>query len=53
MEYICTICCKDKREDNEFLPATQRYISKRILLSFPGWGCYNKRIEFVFREGED
>jgi hypothetical protein len=30
MEYVCTTCCKDKREDKELLPATQRYISERI-----------------------
>jgi hypothetical protein len=30
MEYVCTICCKEKREDNELLPATDRYISERI-----------------------
>ncbi|MCP5107065.1 MAG: hypothetical protein GY950_27010 [bacterium] len=30
MEYICTTCCKDKREDAGLLPAIQRYLSKRI-----------------------
>ena len=30
MEYVCTSCCKDKRDDRELLPATQRYISERI-----------------------
>ena len=30
MEYICTTCCKDKREDENLLPAIQRYISERI-----------------------
>lgn len=36
MEYLCTTCCKDKRDNDELLPATQRYISERI--------------EFVFKE---
>lgn len=30
MEYLCTICCKDKRTDPELLPAIDRYISERI-----------------------
>ncbi len=30
MEYLCTTCCKAKREDDKLLPATQRYISERI-----------------------
>jgi hypothetical protein len=30
MEYLCTICCKDKRTDPELLPAIERYISERI-----------------------
>ena len=30
MEYICTTCCKDKKEDEGLLPATQRYLSERI-----------------------
>jgi hypothetical protein len=30
MEYVCTTCCKDKRENRELLPATERYISERI-----------------------
>ena len=30
MEYLCTTCCKDKREDDGLLPASQRYISERI-----------------------
>ena len=38
MEYVCTTCCKDKREDEGLLPATQRYISQRI--------------EFVFNESQ-
>jgi len=30
VEYLCTICCKDKRTDPELLPAIDRYISERI-----------------------
>ncbi|NET55020.1 MAG: hypothetical protein F6K47_02080 [Symploca sp. SIO2E6] len=30
MEYICTTCSKDKRTDEVLLPASQRYISRRI-----------------------
>jgi hypothetical protein len=30
MEYVCTTCCKDKKTDEELLPASQRYISERI-----------------------
>jgi hypothetical protein len=30
MEFVCTTCCKDKKEDEELLPATQRYKSERI-----------------------
>ncbi|NEP10318.1 MAG: hypothetical protein F6K14_08870 [Symploca sp. SIO2C1] len=34
MEYICTTCSKNKRKDKILLPATQRYISKRIKFVF-------------------
>lgn len=30
MEYLCTICSKEKRADKEALPALERYLSKRI-----------------------
>ena len=30
MEFICTICCKEKREDSISLPAIERYLSRRI-----------------------
>lgn len=30
MEFLCTICCKDKRIDPGLLPAIQRYVSERI-----------------------
>lgn len=30
MQYICTTCSKNKREDQVLLPANQRYISSRI-----------------------
>jgi hypothetical protein len=30
MEFLCTICCKDKRADPGLLPAIDRYLSERI-----------------------
>jgi len=30
VEYLCTICCKDKRGDPGLLPAIERYRSERI-----------------------
>jgi hypothetical protein len=30
MEFLCTICCKDKRTDSGLLPAMDRYLSERI-----------------------
>lgn len=30
MEYICTICCKEKSIDTNDLPAIERYVSSRI-----------------------
>lgn len=30
MEYLCTTCCKEKRDDETLLPAARRYLSPRI-----------------------
>ena len=30
VEALCTICCKEKRTDKDFLPAIERYLSDRI-----------------------
>jgi hypothetical protein len=30
MEYFCTICSKEKRDDPGLLPAIERYLNKRI-----------------------
>jgi len=30
MEFLCTICCAEKRPDEEALPARERYLSPRI-----------------------
>lgn len=34
MEHVCTICCKEKREDAAPLPAIERYLNPRIRAVF-------------------
>jgi hypothetical protein len=34
MEFVCTICCKEKRTDTSLLPAIDRYLSTRIAFAY-------------------
>lgn len=50
MEYICTTCCKEKRVDENPLPAIDRYLSPRIQFVFAESRRLNK--PFIILSGK-
>lgn len=50
MKCVCTICCKEKREDPGLLPARQRYTNKRI--DFAGQESARLGLPFLIFSGK-